>query len=165
MFKTLLQKKKGLMEKITVKLPGNTRDHVRPELWTSVASILSVASSQVLSCVDAGNKTGLKNVLDQVLSHSSIKRLGRIQNSDSNARSQTLHYKKGDVKTEEMQPSLVRSAYADSSEVRWEKWGYLSKQDVVRQVVVRAGCVEKWFRGGTVSHTDKAQGMTVRMDG
>lgn len=32
MFKTLLQKKKGLMEKITVKLPGNTRDHVRPEL-------------------------------------------------------------------------------------------------------------------------------------
>ena len=51
--------------------------------------------SQVLSCVDAGNKTELKNVLDQVLSHSRIKSLGRIQKSEHNDRSQNLHYKEG----------------------------------------------------------------------
>lgn len=50
--------------------------------------------------MDAGSKTELKNVLDQVLSHSRSRSLGRIQKSEYNDRSQNLCYKKREVKTE-----------------------------------------------------------------
>lgn len=42
-----------------------------------------------------------------------------------------------------MQSSLVMSVCGNSSEVRRDKWGYLSEQNVVQEVVVRVACAEK----------------------